>query len=97
MDTEKNRGKSTNCYSHVTCVDVYCQVAYINFFGIQLVLCDWPVYLTRFDLTKGFLFDTSFIAVFTNFVVVVTEYLNSNHFQYQSICKPSKTLKSNVP
>ena len=34
----------------------------INYFGIELVLCD--LYLTRFDLTKDFLFDTFFIAVF---------------------------------
>jgi len=61
VDTEKNRGKSTNCYSHVTCVDVYCQVAYINFFGNQLVLCD--LHLKRFDLTKVLLCDAFFITV----------------------------------
>jgi len=34
---------------------------------------------------------------FTNSVVVIIEYLYSNHFQYQSICKPNKKLKSNGP
>ena len=45
------------------------------------MLCD--LYVTRFDLAKGLLFDTFFIAVFTSCVVVITEYLNPNHFQYQ--------------
>jgi len=52
----------------------------INYFGIEFVLCD--LYLTRFALTKGLLIDTLFVAIFTNSVVVITEYLNSNHFQY---------------
>jgi len=29
-------------------------------FGIELVLCDFKLYLTKFDLTKGLLFDTFF-------------------------------------
>ena len=45
------------------------------------MLCD--LYLTRFDLTKSLLFDIFFIAVFTSCVVVIIEYLNSNHFQNQ--------------
>jgi len=48
---------------------------------LELVLCD--LYLTKFDLTKDLLFDTFFIDVFTNSVVVITEFLNSNPFQYQ--------------
>ena len=53
----------------------------INCFGIELVLCD--LYVTRFDLAKGLLFDTFIIAVFTSCVVVITEYLNPNNFEYQ--------------
>jgi len=33
----------------------------------------------------------------TNCVVVITEYLNSNHFQNQRIGNPNKTLKLNAP
>jgi len=33
----------------------------INFFGIKMVLCN--LYLKRFDLTKGLLFDTFVITV----------------------------------
>jgi len=49
-----------------------------NFFGIELELCD--LYLTRFVLIEGLLFDTFFI-FFIDSVVVITEYLNSNHFK----------------
>jgi len=54
-----NRDKSSNCDIYVTCVDV--QLVLMNYFGIELVLCG--LYLTRFDLTKGLLFDTFFINV----------------------------------
>jgi len=37
------------------------------------------------------------IVVLNKSVVVITEYLNSNHFQYQQIGKLEKTLKSNAP
>jgi len=30
-------------------------------------------------------------------IVVITGYLNSNHFQFQRIGKPNKKLKSNAP
>jgi len=62
---------------------------------LELVLCD--LYLTKFDLTKDLLFDTFFIDVFTNSVVVITEFLNSNPFQYQWIGKLKKALKWNGP
>ena len=32
---------------------------------------------------KGLLFDKSFIPIFNQCVVVITEHLNSTHFQYQ--------------
>jgi len=37
-----------------------------------------------------------FLFVFTNLVVVIAEYLNSHHLQYQWIGKLNKTLKSNA-
>jgi len=54
----------------------------INCFGIELILRDFKLYLTWFVVKKGWSFDTFFIVSFTNCVVVITEYLNSNHFQY---------------
>ena len=54
----------------------------INCFGIELVLRDFKLYLMWFVVKKGWSFDTFFIVFFTNCVVVITEYLNSNHFQY---------------
>jgi len=53
----------------------------MNFFGIELVLCD--SYLTRLDLTKGVLFDTFFIAVFDKFIVI-TDYSYLQIFCLQS-------------
>ena len=55
------------------------------------MLCD--LYLKRFDLTKGLLFDTFFITVWyklcrcthTNCVVVITEYWSSNHLHHKFI------------
>jgi len=49
----------------------------INCFGIELVLCD--LYLIRFFLTMGLLSDT-FPIFFTNCVVVIIVFLNSNGF-----------------
>ena len=69
----------------------------MNCLGIELVLCD--LYITRFVLTKGLLFDTFFIVMFTNYVIVMFLSLwvfDSNHFQYQCIGKPIKSLKSNA-
>jgi len=65
-----------------------------NCFGIELVLCD--LYLKRFFLTKGLLSDT-FAIFFTNCVVVIIVFLNSNGFQYQWIGKPNQTPKLNAP
>jgi len=46
------------------------------------VLCDLD--LARFDLTKDLSFDTLSLMMFlTDSVVVITEFLNSTHFQYQ--------------
>ena len=57
-------------------------VVFYKLFWNELVLCD--LYLTRFDVTKDdLLFDISSLLCLTNNVVVMTEYLNSNHFQYQ--------------
>jgi len=67
----------------------------IKKFGIELVLCDFKLYLTKFDLTKGLLFFTFFTVY--KLCRCVTEYLNSNHFLYQCIGKANKTLKSNAP
>jgi len=51
-------------------------------FEIEWVLYD--LYLTKFNLTKGCLYTFSSL-ILTNCVVtvVITEYLNSNSFQYQ--------------
>ena len=51
-----------------------CICSLVNCFGIEL--CN--LYLTRCDLTKDLLFDTFFIAAFTNNVAVIMEYFNSN-------------------
>jgi len=57
-------------------------VVFYKLFWNELVLCD--LYLTRFDVTKDdLLFDISSWLCLTNNVVVMTAYLNSNHFQYQ--------------
>jgi hypothetical protein len=40
----------------------------INSFGIELVLCDFKFYHTRFVLTKGLLFALSLLLFFTNCV-----------------------------
>jgi len=69
----------------------------INCLGIELVLCNFKLYPTRFVLTKGLLFNTLFIVFFTNCVVVITEYVNSNHCQYRWIGEPNNTLESNGP
>ena len=61
-------------------------------FEIELVLCDFKLYLTGFSLKKSLLCDIFFLL--TNCVAVIPEYLNSNNFQYQWNCKSSKTLKS---
>jgi len=45
------------------------------------VLCN--LYFTRFDFTKCLLFDNFALVVVTNGFVVITEYLNSLHFQYR--------------
>ena len=45
------------------------------------LLCD--LYFTRFVLTKGLIFYILFHCVLTIFFVVITRYLNPNHFQYQ--------------
>jgi len=51
VQTKKNRNKSSICDNYVTCVDIRC----------EMVLCD--LYLKRFDLTKGLLFETFVITV----------------------------------
>ena len=61
---------------------------FLNCFGIELMLCD--LNLTRFVLTKGFLFDTFFIVFFTNCVVVITEYLNSNLFHINELVNQTR-------
>jgi len=52
----------------------------INCFGIEMVLCD--LYLKRFDLTKGLLFDTFVLLFGTNCVVTIIQYWSSNHFHH---------------
>jgi len=70
-------------------VDLMCKhVVFLNCFGIELMLCD--LNLTRFVLTKGFLFDTFFIVFFTNCVVVITEYLNSNLFHINELVNQTR-------
>jgi len=59
VETEKNRDKSSNCDSYVTCVDVHCFLQTV--WELMLVLCD--LHLKRFDLTKGLSFDTFFSTV----------------------------------
>ena len=56
VQTKKNRNKSSICDNYVTC-----KLFLINYFGIEMVLCD--LYLKRFDLTKGLLFKTFVITV----------------------------------
>jgi len=60
VETETNKDESSSCDVVLTCDDV--RFFLITCFGIELVLCD--LYLTRFDLTKDFLFDVFFIDVF---------------------------------
>jgi len=55
VETKKNRGKSSNCDSYVTCT-----VFLINCFVIKLVLCN--LYLKKLVLA-GLLFDTFSITV----------------------------------
>jgi len=71
---------SQACDVYVTCNDALFR---INCFGIELVLCNFKLYLMKFVLTNGLLSDIFFIAFFMNCVVAITEYLHSNHFQYQ--------------
>ena len=47
-------------------------------------------------LDKGFVIWYSSLLFCIDCVVVITEYLNSNHYQYQWIGKPNKTLQSNA-
>jgi len=54
------------------------------------VLCD--LYLKRFDLTKGLLFDP-FLMFVTNCLVVITQYWSSNYFHHQRIGKQNKQLQ----
>ena len=49
VQTKKNRNKSSIYDNYVTCVDRD-TLFLINFFGIEIVLCD--LYLKRFDLTR---------------------------------------------
>ena len=51
---------SQACDVYVTCDDVRC----LNGFGIELVLCNFKLYLTRFFLSTGLFFDTFFIVMF---------------------------------
>jgi len=67
----------------------------LNCFGIKFVLCN--LYFTRFDFTKCLLFDNFALVVVTNGFVVITEYLNSLHFQYRWNSKTNKTIISNAP
>ena len=66
----------------------------MNCFGIKLVLCD--LYLTRFDLAKGLLFDTFFIAVLYKLC-----HCDYRVFEFQSFSllpmNLNKTLKQNAP
>jgi len=73
------------------------ELFFINCFGIELVLCDFKLFSTRFVLTEGLSLETFFFVFFTNCVVGINEYLNSNHFQFQCIGKPNKPLKWNAP
>jgi len=77
-----------------SCYVRWCMLFLINCFGIELVLCD--LYLTRFALRKDF-YGTLSSLFFANCVGVITEYLNSKHFQCQWVGKPNKTLKWNAP
>jgi len=56
-------------------------VIFYKLIGIELVLRSLS--LTRLDLTKDFFSTLSSLIFLTNSVVVITEFLNSNHFQYQ--------------
>jgi len=72
---ETNKDKSSSCDVAVTCDDVRC--FFINWFGIELVLCD--LYLTRFDLTKDLLFDTFFRFDLTKDLLFDTFYIHVFH------------------
>ena len=78
METQKNIDKSSNYENYVTCVDVCCflyTVLELNWFCTEQ--------FKRFDLTKGLLFDTFFITVCTNCVVVITQYQSQNNFHHK--------------
>ena len=48
------------------------------------------LYLTRFDLTNDLLFDTFFMTLFTNSVVVITKHLDPNDFTEDTEIKVPK-------
>jgi len=52
--------------------------------GIELVLCDFKLYLTRFVLTKSLLFDTFFIVFFYNLCRC-----DNSVFEFESIPIPT--------
>jgi len=81
------------CVMPSLCYLWWCMLFLINPLELNL-LCD--LYFTRFVLTKGLIFYILFHCVLTIFFVVITRYLNPNHFQYQWIGIPNKTLKSNA-
>ena len=66
----------------------------INCFGIELVLCD--LYLKRFDLTKGLLFDTFLITVWNKlkFVALIIQYCSLNHLHHRWISRQNKQLQT---
>ena len=55
------------------------------------MLCN--LYLSSFVLTKDLLSDTFCTIFFTNYVVVITAYSNSNHFEHQRVAFPTDTLE----
>jgi len=72
-----------------------CVVSY-NLFWNWIGVVRFQVVSHEVCSDKGFVIWHPLSFFFTNCVVVITEYSNSNHFQYQWIGKKSKTLKSNA-
>jgi len=71
-----------------------CTLFLINCFGIEMVLCN--LYLKRFDMTKGLLFDTFSITVWYKFCCYdhsVLEMESFSEVHYQWICRQNKKLQ----
>ena len=79
VETETNKEKSSSCDVSGTCDDVHCFLSTV----LELNWC-CAICTSRGLIWQRICYLTLFLWLFlTNSVVVITEYLNLNQFQYQ--------------